>query len=70
MMKLSSDETTAEIKMIAMNMPPGMPKPKPWKVMKVVSEALLGCRFRIAASVSLGSAALGGGADRRPEMCA
>ncbi len=36
MMKLSSDETTAELKMIAMNMPPGMPKPKPWKVMKVI----------------------------------
>ena len=35
MMKLSVDATTAEIKMIAMNMPPGMPKPKPWKVMKV-----------------------------------
>ncbi len=36
MMKLSSDEKTAEIKMIAMNMPPGMPKAKPWKVMKVI----------------------------------
>jgi len=36
MMKLSSDATTAEIKMVAMNMPPGMPKPKPWKVMKVI----------------------------------
>ncbi|MFZ0706528.1 MAG: hypothetical protein WAM71_13060 [Candidatus Korobacteraceae bacterium] len=36
MMKLSSDEKTAEIKMIAMNMPPGMAKPKPWKLMKVV----------------------------------
>ncbi len=36
MMKLSSDATTAEIKMVAMKMPPGMPKPKPWKVMKVV----------------------------------
>ena len=36
MMKLSTDETTAELKMIAMNMPPGMPKPKPWKVMKVI----------------------------------
>lgn len=29
-------ETTAEIKMIAMNMPPGMAKPQPWKLMKVV----------------------------------
>ena len=36
MMKLNNDETTAELKMVAMNMPPGMPKPKPWKVMKVV----------------------------------
>lgn len=35
-MKLNSDETAAEIKMIAMTMPPGMPKPKPWKLMKVV----------------------------------
>lgn len=34
-MKLNSDATTAEIKMIAMNMPPGMAKPKPWKLMKV-----------------------------------
>lgn len=33
-MKLTSD-TAAEIKMIAMNMPPGMAKPKPWKLMKV-----------------------------------
>jgi len=35
-MKLKSDETTAEIKMIAANMPPGMAKPKPWKLMKVI----------------------------------
>lgn len=35
-MKLNSDPIAAEIKMIAMNMPPGMPKPKPWKLMKVV----------------------------------
>jgi hypothetical protein len=34
-MKLSADETNAEIKMLAMNMPPGMGKPKPWKLMKV-----------------------------------
>jgi hypothetical protein len=34
-MKLSVDGTAAEIKMIAMNMPPGMPKPKPWKLMKL-----------------------------------
>ncbi len=32
--KLTSD-STAEIKMVAMAMPPGMPKPKPWKLMKV-----------------------------------
>ena len=31
MMKLTSD-STAELKMIAMTMPPGMPKLKPWKV--------------------------------------
>lgn len=31
MMKLTGD-TTAEIKMVAMVMPPGMPKPKPWKL--------------------------------------
>ena len=34
-MKLSADESTAEIKMVAMNVPPGMAKPKPWKLMKV-----------------------------------
>ncbi len=34
MMKLTSD-SAAEIKMIAMTMPPGMPKPKPWKLEKV-----------------------------------
>jgi len=34
-MKLSPDENSAEIKMVAMNMPPGMSKPKPWKLMKV-----------------------------------
>jgi hypothetical protein len=33
MMKLTGD-STAELKMIAMTMPPGMPKPKPWKVTK------------------------------------
>lgn len=35
MMKITSD-SDAELKMIAMNMPPGMAKPKPWKVMKVI----------------------------------
>jgi len=34
LMKLTS-ESTAEIKMIAMAMPPGLPKPKPWKLAKV-----------------------------------
>lgn len=32
-MQLTSD-TTANIKMLAMSMPPGMPKPKPWKLTK------------------------------------
>jgi hypothetical protein len=36
MMKLTGDATAAELKMIAMTMPPGMAKPKPWKVMKVI----------------------------------
>ena len=36
MMKLTSD-STAELKMIAMTMPPGMPKPKPWKVTRYVA---------------------------------
>ena len=31
--------TTAEIKMVAMSMPPGMPKPQPWKLMKVTPNA-------------------------------
>lgn len=38
LMKLTSD-STAEIKMIAMIMPPGMPKPKPWKLTKAPSAA-------------------------------
>jgi hypothetical protein len=33
LMKMTGD-VTAEIKMIAMEMPPGMPKPKPWKLTK------------------------------------
>jgi hypothetical protein len=33
MMKLTGD-TTAEVKMLAMSMPPGMPKLKPWKLTK------------------------------------
>ena len=38
MMKLTGD-TTAELKMIAMTMPPGMPKPKPWKVTRYTAAA-------------------------------
>lgn len=30
----NADKDTAELKMIAMSMPPGMPKPKPWKLTK------------------------------------
>ncbi|MGB8768628.1 MAG: hypothetical protein WCC92_03370 [Candidatus Korobacteraceae bacterium] len=33
-MRLKS-ETTAELKMSAMSMPPGMPKPNPWKLTRV-----------------------------------
>ncbi len=33
LMRLTGD-TTAEIKMLAMSMPPGMPKLKPWKLTK------------------------------------
>ena len=33
-MKLTGD-TTAEVRMLAMSLPPGMPKPKPWKLTKV-----------------------------------
>jgi hypothetical protein len=34
MMRLTEPGKEAELKMVAMNMPPGMPKPKPWKLMK------------------------------------
>ena len=34
-MKLNTDATAAEIKMIGMEVRPGMAKPKPWKLMKV-----------------------------------
>lgn len=37
-MQLTS-ETTANIKMLAMSMPPGMPKPKPWKLTKSATSA-------------------------------
>jgi len=31
---------TAEVKMVAMSMPPGMPKPKPWKVSRITANAV------------------------------
>jgi hypothetical protein len=31
---------TAELKMVAMSMPPGMPKPQPWKLNKVTPNAI------------------------------
>jgi hypothetical protein len=37
-MRLTS-ETTAELKMSAMSMPPGMPKPKPWKLTRVAASS-------------------------------
>lgn len=33
-------EQTAEVKMVAMSMPPGMPKPKPWKLSRVGPNAV------------------------------
>jgi hypothetical protein len=39
LMRLTS-AGTAEIRMVAMTMPPGMPKPKPWKVTKAVANAV------------------------------
>ncbi len=34
MMRLKEPGKSAEMKMLAMDMPPGMPKPKPWTLMK------------------------------------
>jgi hypothetical protein len=34
MMRLTEPGKSAELKMVAMEMPPGMPKPKPWVLMK------------------------------------
>lgn len=34
MMRLTEPGSAAELKMVAMEMPPGMPKPKPWQLMK------------------------------------
>ena len=39
LMRLTSDNT-AEVKMVAMSMPPGMPKPKPWKLSRVGPSAI------------------------------
>ena len=40
LMRLVSPENdAAELKMIAMSMPPGMPKPKPWKLVKSAAGA-------------------------------
>ncbi len=38
-MRLTSDNT-AELKMVAMSMPPGMPKPKPWQLSRVGPSAI------------------------------
>ncbi len=38
-MRLTSADT-AEVKMVAMSMPPGMPKPKPWKLSRVGPNAV------------------------------
>ena len=35
---------TGEVKMVAMSMPPGMPKPRPWKVTKVGANAVTPAR--------------------------
>ena len=35
---------TAELKMVAMSMPPGMPKPQPWKLNKVTPNAITPAR--------------------------
>ena len=34
MMRLTEPRKAAELKMVAMDMPPGMPKPQPWKLIK------------------------------------
>jgi len=38
MMKITVPGKEAELKMIAMDMPPGMPKPKPWPLLKFVAD--------------------------------
>ncbi len=35
---------TAEMKMVAMSMPPGMPKPQPWKLSKITPNAVMPAR--------------------------
>jgi hypothetical protein len=43
LMRLTSADT-AELKMVAMSMPPGMPKPKPWKLSRVGPNAVTPAR--------------------------
>jgi hypothetical protein len=43
LMRLTS-AGTAEVKMVAMSMPPGMPKPKPWTLSKVGPSAITPAR--------------------------
>jgi glycine/D-amino acid oxidase-like deaminating enzyme len=37
MLAPNCEKESAELKMIGMQMPPGMPKPKPWRLVKSVS---------------------------------
>jgi hypothetical protein len=39
LVRLTSD-TTAEVKIVAMPMPPGIPQPKPWRLTKVPANAI------------------------------
>jgi len=43
MMRLTGADT-AELKMVAMSMPPGMAKPKPWKLSRVGPNAVTPAR--------------------------
>jgi hypothetical protein len=38
MMRITVPGKAAELRMVAMDMPPGMPKPKPWALMKFVAD--------------------------------
>ncbi|MGA2903048.1 MAG: hypothetical protein ABSD98_04400 [Candidatus Korobacteraceae bacterium] len=42
-MRLTSADT-AEVRMVAMSMPPGMPKPKPWKLSRIGANAVIPVR--------------------------